>query len=480
MSKHCVILGGGLAGLACGYEMAKAGLRVTLLEREPHVGGMASSFEEGDRATAGEPDSDYWCHDFGPHRFHTDEKELLRHVEEILGDNKTWKKRLSRIFLFGEFYDYPLELSNVLRKMSWIRIAGILSDYVWVRILDTLNMVDYQDRNFKEWVERRFGRTLADIFFVQYTEKTWGIPATEISAVWASQRISLLNLTDTIIKTIMKPRNKPRTLVTDFVYPRVGGIGELALGYQRRIEEFGGTVIVGAPAIRVHRDGSRVTRVEYQRDGEKHFLEADEFISTIPVTQLARSVVPSAPEGVRNCIRSLGYVSIVFIFLKIDRDRVSPNHWIYLPEKKLTVHRISEFKNFSTCAAPAGKTMVCAEITCRAGDEIWRADPEALTRIAVDDLASVGLIRPEEVLDSHVRRVPFAYPLYNLSYMENLKPVLDFVRSLENLETGGRQGLFRYNNMDQSITMGLRLAARMCGQTDLDHESVATEQRYFG
>ena len=55
MSKHAVILGAGLAGLACGYEIAKMGLRVTVLEREPHVGGMASSFEEGDRATAGEP-----------------------------------------------------------------------------------------------------------------------------------------------------------------------------------------------------------------------------------------------------------------------------------------------------------------------------------------------------------------------------------------------------------------------------------------
>jgi protoporphyrinogen oxidase len=480
MSKHAVILGGGLAGLACGYEIAKTGLRVTVLEREPHVGGMASSFEEGDRATAGKPDSDYWFHDFGPHRFHTDEKELLRHVEEILGDNKIWRKRLSRIFLFGRFYDYPLDFSNVLRNMSWLRIARILSDYAWVRILDTLHLSDYRDRNFKEWVERRFGRTLADIFFVQYTEKTWGISATEISAIWASQRISLLNLTDTIIKTISKPRKKPRTLVTDFVYPRIGGIGELARGYQRRIEEFGGAVITGAPAIRVHREGMRVSRIEYRKDGKSHFLEADEFISTIPVTELARSLVPHAPAEVRSGIRSLGYVSIVFIFLKIDRDGVSPDHWIYLPEKHLTIHRISEFKNFSSSAAPAGKTMVCAEITCRAGDEIWRADAEALARIAVRDLTSVGLIRPEEVLESFVKRIPFAYPLYNLAYQQNLEPILGFVRSLENLETGGRQGLFRYNNMDQSIKMGIRMAARMLGQTEVDHEAVATEQRYFG
>ncbi|GAG14992.1 unnamed protein product, partial [marine sediment metagenome] len=87
---------------------------------------------------------------------------------------------------------------------------------------------------------------------------------------------------------------------------------------------------------------------------------------------------------------------------------------------------------------------------------------------------------PEEVLESFVKRIPFAYPLYDLTYRENLEPVLGFARSLENLETGGRQGLFRYNNMDQSIKMGIRLAARMLGQTEVDHEAVATEQRYFG
>ena len=63
MSKHVVILGGGLAGLSAGYELVTRGHTVTILEREPHVGGMASSFvEDGE---------EYWTHDFGPHRFHS-------------------------------------------------------------------------------------------------------------------------------------------------------------------------------------------------------------------------------------------------------------------------------------------------------------------------------------------------------------------------------------------------------------------------
>src|ERR1041385_3150183 len=39
------IVGGGLAGLAAGGALADAGLRVTLFERRPYVGGRASSYE---------------------------------------------------------------------------------------------------------------------------------------------------------------------------------------------------------------------------------------------------------------------------------------------------------------------------------------------------------------------------------------------------------------------------------------------------
>jgi squalene-associated FAD-dependent desaturase len=43
--KTVAIVGGGLAGLAAGCALADVGLRVTLFERRPYVGGRASSYE---------------------------------------------------------------------------------------------------------------------------------------------------------------------------------------------------------------------------------------------------------------------------------------------------------------------------------------------------------------------------------------------------------------------------------------------------
>jgi protoporphyrinogen oxidase len=481
MSKHVLILGGGLAGLSCAYEMAKAGIRVTVLEREPVVGGMANSFEEGDRATAGEEDSDYWCFDYGPHRFHTKEKELLKHVQEVLGDNKVWANRLSRIVLFGKFFDYPLQAKNILKSLNPFTILACMLDYSWVRFLEVTRIRRLKDRNFAEWVTRRFGKRLARIFFVQYTEKAWKMPATEISADWASQRITLLNLRDTIVKTLRRPGkgNTPRTLVTEFVYPKLGGIGELARGYKRKIEEMGGTVLTDSPAIKVHVKDGLVEKIEYQQNTERLFMTADEYISTIPVTAMAKSVVPAPPDEVKQAIRSLDYVAIVFVYLKINKPQVSPDNWVYLPEKHLTVHRISEFKNFSPYCAPKNKTMICAEITCRVGDEIWKADIDTLREIAIKDLSSVNLIKEEEVIDAFTRRVPFAYPVYDLHYTGHLQKIMKFVHGITNLRSGGRQGLFRYNNMDQSIEMGRLMAQSMREGGGHLHEQVATGDEIF-
>jgi protoporphyrinogen oxidase len=360
MTKHVVILGGGLAGLSCGYELSKAGGRVTILEREPHVGGMASSFIE--------TTPEYWCYDFGPHRFHTKDEALMDHVREILGDNIHNSKRLSRIVLFNRFFDYPLVASNVIKNMPKSLLIRAFLDYFWVRFLDTFKLRRFTDLDFESWTTRRFGKTLYRIFFGEYTEKAWGMPPSQISADWAHQRITLLNLRDAVMKTLFRPKGGkvPRTLVTDFIYPRVGGIGELARGYAREIEKRGGTVITDAPAVRIHRTGMHVTSIEYGKHARQR-VEGDDYVSTIPVTALAKALEPKAPEAVTTAIDRLRYISIVFVYLKLARDQVSPDNWVYLPERHLTVHRISEFKNFSPECGPKGKTMVCAEITCRRG-----------------------------------------------------------------------------------------------------------------
>lgn len=46
-SNSVIIIGGGLGGLECGYILAKNGMKVTVLEQEPQIGGCLQTFRRG-------------------------------------------------------------------------------------------------------------------------------------------------------------------------------------------------------------------------------------------------------------------------------------------------------------------------------------------------------------------------------------------------------------------------------------------------
>ncbi|HUR29241.1 MAG TPA: hypothetical protein VM509_13720, partial [Planctomycetota bacterium] len=146
----------------------------------------------------------------------------------------------------------------------------------------------------------------------------------------------------------------------------------------------------------------------------------------------------------------------------------------------LTIHRITEFKNFSDTTAPGDRTVVCCEITCRPGDERWKLSLAEAARIAEADLVKIGVVTAGETRGLDLAKLPFAYPVYDLEYKANLDVLRAATAGITNLATTGRQGLYRYNNMDHSIAMGRKYAEQIASGLDLGAESVAAEREYFG
>ena len=466
---HVVVLGAGLAGLSTAYELTKAGVRVTVVEKDDFAGGMACSWER----------RGFWL-DHGPHRFHSRDEELIRHLYEVLDDEVVIRDRMSRIFMQGKFFDYPLKATNVVKSLPPLLMFRAIWDYAWIRFVQIFKKIP--DDNFENWIIKRFGKTLYRIFFGTYTSKAWKMPCTEISADWASQRISQANLWDTIKKTLNPPREgEVRSLVSEFWYPKHGGIGQIGRKYAEKIREMGNDVLLDMPVERIETEDGLAKRVVCRtKGGEELTLECDEVVNTIPLPRLLEALDPPISPEVTEAIANLRYIGIVFAYLEIDKPTVSPDHWVYLPEKHLTIHRISEFKNFSDASAPGDKTVVCCEITCNVGDEHWNLTLEEAAKIAEEDLIRVGLLEPGMARGIDIHKLPYAYPVYDLTYKENLETLKKAAKQVKNLRTTGRQGLYRYNNMDHSIAMGRRTAKTLAKGIDAKAEDVAAGQEYFG
>jgi len=459
------VLGGGLAGLSAAHVLSEGGIDVTVLEAEDEVGGLARSFSE-----------DGFTLDLGPHRLHTHDESLLEHFMKLMGDSLEEKERVSRILLEGRFFDYPLRVGNAMFNMRPLTTARIVADYAWIKLKSMLRRP--ADGNFEDWVVNRFGSRLYEIYFKVYTEKTWGLPCMMLSADWAAQRISLMSLWDTVVKTLFRGGVEPRTYASRFYYPRSGGVGRLSEEYAKHILANGGRILTNSRVDGITVKDGRI--IELRCAGNSFKVSAFDLVySTIPITTLIKSVSPPVPKGVARASSKLRFRSIVFVHLKFKRPTVSSDHWIYVPELKYVENRLSESRNFNTGNASSGKTVVTAEITCQCGDTIWNAPAEELGRRVLEDMLAMDLVKRREYIGSSIHRIEHAYPIYDLDYKVNLHEVIEYLKTLSNLRFFGRQGLFRYNNMDHSVSMGLTAAKSVTGR-NVDYLKVAAEQHWFG
>jgi protoporphyrinogen oxidase len=177
--QHVVIAGAGPAGLTAAVELVRRDRPVVVLEATDAVGGISQTVER-----------DGWRFDIGGHRFFTKVKRVDDWWHEILADDEFLSRpRMSRISYQGKLFDYPLKPMNALRGLGVIEAIRCIASYLWVRVHPPKDQT-----TFEGWTAARFGWRLYRIFFKTYTEKLWGIPATEIQADWAAQRIKNLSL----------------------------------------------------------------------------------------------------------------------------------------------------------------------------------------------------------------------------------------------------------------------------------------------
>lgn len=110
-----------------------------------------------------------------------------------------------------------------------------------------------------------------------------------------------------------------------------------------------------------------------------------------------------------------------------------------------------------------GKTSVGMEYFCNEGDETWSISDDALIDLASRELSQLGLVERDEIIDGFVVRQPDAYPIYDPGYRDRLRVIRDFLGNIVNIQTVGRSGMHRYNNMDHSMYTGILAAENALG-----------------
>lgn len=442
-NNDVVVCGAGLAGLAAGHALARAGRRVVVIEKQPVVGGLARTIEyRGARF------------DLGGHRLLTDDAAVERLVRDTTGGELLSVQRASKILVRGRYYDYPLRPLNALAGLGLPSSLAVAAGYAKEQLRAWL--APSPAVNLKEWVVRHYGRRLYELFFRPYSEKVWGIDCTRISADWVAQRIQGMTLGSAIREAFFRTRRRRRTLADRFLYP-ARGIGAIADGLVRTIEQTN-KVLTGCEVIGIRQRAGRVESICARNGTTIEWYRGGVFLSSLPLPALVSRTDPPPPAGVREAAAGLRYRDLVIVALLVDRERVTDQTWIYFPDPDIAFGRIHEPKNWSAHMAPGTNTVLVAEHFCFRNDGLWQAtDAELIDRTACE-LTRLGLIARREVYDGKVVRVPNAYPLFEVGYSERCRVISNYFARLGNLHLIGRTGAFRYYNMDHVIESGLDAA----------------------
>ncbi len=391
MSRNCVVVGGGLAGLASAVWLAEAGHKVTLLERRGSLGGRthAMHVEEVDDL----PDN-------GQHVFASGYEHLFRYLESI-GTRQYVEFPPSMTYRFEGGASRPASFSGV----GGLRTA--LGDVPGVTGLDRLRTARAQARLFHDVI-----RQPADLDSITADEwfRRIGMPQSARDALWDGIVIGLTGDKTTIssakvpadlLKTGMRQAAKLRRPIS-IGYPTVDLDTLYIDGAKAAFERLGVTVRHRAVVRSIEVRDRAVTGVTLA-DGE--FVAADAVVCAVPVWNVV-GLLDQMPgyEAIYAAAEELTPVPIVSVNLYLDRS-IGMSDWgefLFGGEGVLeqvwdrqVMHGRSTDRHwlYSTTVSAA------YELTKMSNDEITAIQVEMLRRYYPD-------AREANVIHSHVVRMP--------------------------------------------------------------------------
>ena len=413
-----LILGCGLAGAGCGHSLPGA----RIFEGSSSVGGHARS-----RLWKG------FAFDEGAHISHSRDEDFLKRIGigqrddilEIPSKTANWDR--------GRWLSYPVQ-NNLYQLPAAERIPA-LTDFVRAQIGNKSEATNYND-----WCRAQYGDYLADTYYKRYTDKYWRLDMRAMDIDWLSGRL-LPGQVDRVIAGTIESQEETQPVFTRFRYPRQGGFMALMQplfeGLQVTLNE-------------------RATKIDYRRrkvdfeSGRSVFY--DTLVSTIPLPRLV-DMLPDAPASVREATATLQWTQLICVDFLVGRPQLVPWHWFYVYDSEIETSRVSVPSNL---AEDKGSVSAFQAEIFRRNDE--PVELNGIGERAVQQLAKALGFAMSDVLDIHVKLVPFGYVIPCLGHAKAAAHILEWLEA-NHIFAAGLHGRWKYVWSDAAFRSGEAAAA---------------------
>ena len=391
------IIGGGAAGLAAGFELAKKGHQAHVFEQAPFLGGQASTFEVG----GGRLERGY-------HHLFMSDTHMVDLIHELgLGHKLAWIESKVGFFYGGKIWKFasPVDLLKFTPLSLFDRLRlGLVTLY----LQKTKNGLKFEGVTAAEWLQKRVGNHAYEVVWEPMLRGKFGEYYNEISMTWLWGKIYLR------VASRGKPWEKEK-----LGYP-MGSFEEVFDTLGERVRQMGSEVHISAGVRRVVVEDGRATGLEVELPGrEAEVRPYDAVIATTPSYVFTR-LVPPLPEEYQRKLTDVRYLAAVLMVLVLKRP-LSHMYWLNIADRTMPFVGVIEQTNFVDPSLYGGKHIVYFSNYPSRDNPLYQMSGEELLEAFVPHLGKInpGFDR-SWIEEYHHHKVDAAQPIIGINYSQRI------------------------------------------------------------
>ena len=254
-----------------------------------------------------------------------------------------------------------------------------------------------------------------------------------------------------IIKSAIGIETEGYTHQLYFYYPKKGGFQSLVRAFEEKLNN----IYTNKEITSIEKENGKWK--VYTKDSSYSY---DTLVSTLPIFKLIKLLKENIPSNVLDAINQLRYNSMAVVLVGLNKVKHEDLTAIYVPDEDSLAHRYCFSAGFSEYLSPKGCSSIFAEITINPTSETYKMDDKYFVEETVRWLVKEGFIEKSDVCETDIKRIKYAYPVYDLNYKKNVTIMYDYFEKI-GIHLLGRFAKFVYINSDVCILNAKELAQKV-------------------